>query len=464
MHFKIPFNTAHRAAKRSSNRDMTVGSPAKHILIFSIPLLLGNLFQQMYSLVDTIIVGQLLGTNALAAVGSTGPMHFLIFGFVSGLTSGFAVITAQKFGAKDYTALKRSAAMNIKLNLISTILFTLFAVFLTKPILHLLNTPQEIFQSAYEYISVVFWGIGAMVLYNTAACLLRAIGDSRSPLYFLIIASILNIILDLLFIIKFNMGVAGAAWATVISQGFSGLISVFYIIKKYSILHLSKEDFQGDIWFAKQHLAIGIPMAAQFSITAVGCMILQGALNIFGSISIAGYTAAQKVEMLVTVSAGTFGVTMANYTGQNLGAKDIKRIKQGTNAGALLCCCFAVVGMIVAMFFHKPLSNLFIDGNSPTSFLCLDAAKTYLFFTAPFYPMLFLIFIYRNVLQSMGHSFMPLMAGVFELLARLIVSYTVPKFIGFAGVCLANAIAWPAAAIPLMITYYIKIKKEKTLM
>lgn len=457
--YKITFNTALRAKKKSSNLDMTEGNCVKHILTFSIPLLFGNIFQQMYNMVDAIIVGKLLGTNALAAVGSTGPMHFLVFGFVSGLTSGFAVIAAQKFGAKDYAGLKRSTAMNVKLNLLSTIIFTTIALFLAKGILTLINTPKEIFNDAYDYIMIIYGGIWALVLYNTASCLLRAIGDSRSPLYFLIISSIMNIILDLVFIIKFNLGIKGAAWATVISQAFSGIISVVYIIKKYKILHPSKKDFDKDIWFAKQHLAIGLPMALQFSITAIGCMILQGALNVFGAIKIAGYTAAQKVEMLVTVSAGTFGVTMANYTGQNLGANNIQRIKQGTLAGAILCCVFATVGMLVALIFPNQLSMLFIDMNSEISSQCLLSAKTYLYYTAPFYPMLFLIFIYRNVLQSMGHSFMPLMAGFFELIARLIVSIVAPPFLGFAGVCLANAIAWPAAAIPLIITYYRKIKK-----
>lgn len=437
-----------------SSRDMTSGSIWGHIFFYTIPLLLGNIFQQLYSLVDTIIVGKTIGNDALAAVGSTGPMHFLILGFVNGLTSGFAVITAQKFGAHDEKGVKKSCAMNIKLNFFSTVIFTLLSLALTKPILNLIHTPEEIFEDAFTYISILYTGIFSIVLYNTSSCLLRAIGDSSSPLFFLIVSSFLNIFLDLLFILVFHMGVRGAAWATVISQLLSGLACVFYIMKKYPILRVSAKDFSSDVWFAKKHLEIGLPMACQFSITAVGCIVLQGAINVFGAAKIAGYTAAQKTEMLFTTAAGSFGVTMANYTGQNLGAKEYNRIKKGTNAGALICGLTALAAMLIILFFWRPLSNLFIDLKGKNAADCLSAAKIYIFSTAPFYIALFEIFIYRNVLQAMGRGLMPLLAGVFELIARVIVSYTLPKHIGYIAVCLAGPLAWFAAVIPLAITYY----------
>lgn len=438
---------------------MTEGEPMKLIFIFSIPLLLGNLFQQFYSLVDTIIVGRLLGTNALAAVGSTGAMNFLILGFVFGLTSGFAVITAQKFGAKDMDGLRRSFAENIKLNAVSTVVFTALSLLLAKPVLILTNTPLEILSDAYAYIAVIFTGIFSMVLYNTSSCILRALGDSKSPLYYLIIASILNIILDIAFIVNFNMGVSGAAWATVVSQSVSGILSVIHILRKFPMLRLRKKDFRTDWWFSHQHLKIGLPMAFQFSITAVGVIILQGALNLFGSENIAAYTAAQKVEQLVAVGAGTFGVTMANYAGQNLGARRIDRIKEGTIKGSILTVAFSLIAMAIALIFPDELTSLFIDASTASGQEVIKASRTYLYGTAPFYPALFLIFIYRNVLQSIGKGFMPLMAGFAELIARTVAAYTFPIVFGFLGVALAGPFAWFAAVIPLCIAYFVIIRK-----
>ncbi len=457
MSVRFPFRT--NLGRNSSAKDMTSGEPMKLIFVFSIPLLLGNLFQQFYSLVDTIIVGRLLGTNALAAVGSTGAMNFLILGFVYGLTSGFAVITAQKFGAKDMEGLRQSFAENIKLNALSTIVFTALSLLLAKPVLLLTNTPLEILNDAYAYIAIIFIGIFSMVLYNMAACILRAMGDSRTPLYFLIISSILNIVLDIVFILVYKMGVSGAAWATVISQGFSGILSVIHIIRKFPVLRLRKKDFRKDWWFSYQHLKIGLPMAFQFSITAIGVIILQGALNLFGADKIAAYTAAQKVEQLVAVGAGTFGVTMANYAGQNLGAHRIDRIKEGTTKGSILTTAFSLIAMAIALLFPDQLTSLFIDASSVSGQAVIEASRIYLRGTAPFYPALFMIFIYRNVLQSIGRGFMPLMAGFAELAARTLAAYTFPLVFGFLGIALAGPFAWFAAVIPLCIAYFVIIRK-----
>lgn len=458
MSIRFPFRFSN--TKSSPAKDMTQGEPMKLIFFFSIPLLLGNLFQQVYSLVDAIIVGRLLGTNALAAVGTTGAMNFLILGFVFGLTSGFAVITAQKFGAKDFDGLRESFAENIKLNTFTTIIFTALSLSLAKPILTLINTPQEIYADAFSYISVIFSGIFSLVLYNMSSCILRALGDSKSPLYFLIISSILNVILDLVFILHFKMGVPGAAWATIISQGFSGILSIIHIFRKFSILRLKKKDFRKNWWFTFQHLKIGLPMAFQFSITAIGVIILQGALNLFGSDHIAAYTAAQKVEQLVAVGAGTVGITMANYTGQNLGAKRIDRIKEGTLKGSILTISFSLIAMAIALLFPNQLTSLFIDSSSASGQKIMETSRMYLHGTAPFYPALFLIFVFRNVLQSMGRGFMPLMAGFAELIARSVAAYTFPLVFGFLGIALAGPFAWFAAVIPLMIAYIVIIRKE----
>ena len=442
--------------RTQGGKDMTQGEPFKLILWFSVPLLLGNIFQQFYNMVDTIIVGKILGTQALAAVGTTGPLNFLVLGFASGITSGFAVLVAQRFGAGDEREMKKAVAAAVELTVGFTVVLTLAATLGAKGLLHLINTPEDIFQGAYEYIVVIFGGMFTMMLYNILACFLRAIGDSKTPLYFLIVSSILNVVLDLVFIINFNMGVAGAAWATVISQGISGVLCFIYMMKKYPMMHLSKEDFKAEKWMYTRHLFIGLPMAFQFSITAIGTVILQGALNLFGSATIAAYTAAGKVEQLVTQPALSFGVTMANYSGQNLGADRVDRIKEGVAKCSVLTLIFAVFASLILIFFGEPLTKLFIDGNQPE---VVDTAMVYLRICAMFFPFLNMIFVYRNMLQGVGKSYMPLMAGVFELIARTVVSFTLPGIIGFTGICLAGPIAWMAAAIPLGITYFIEIKK-----
>ena len=257
------------------------------------------------------------------------------------------------------------------------------------------------------------------------------------------------------------MGVAGAAWATVVSQGLAGVASLIYMIVKFPILRIKKSDFLWNNWFAWQHLRIGLPMAFQFSITAIGVIVLQGALNVFGATKIAAYTAAQKVEQLVAVAAGTFGVTMANYTGQNLGAKRLDRIKDGTNKSCILTVVVSLISMTISLLFSDQMTSLFVNANADNLIEVLDASREYLHLTALFYPALFVIFIYRNVLQSMGKGFMPLMAGVFELIARTLAAYTLPFVLGYKGICLAGPLAWLVAAIPLFIAYSVIIRRFK---
>lgn len=445
--------------RSSKTQDMTEGNPFKLIFFFSIPVLLGNLFQNFYSMADSIIVGRLLGTNALAAVGNTGPMNFLIIGFICGLTSGFAVITAQAFGAKNKEELKRSVAMNIMLNVFFGILFTALALLTNKPILKLINTPAEIIDDSKLYLDIIYSGLFATILYNATSCILRAVGDSKTPLYFLILSSILNIILDIILIKYTTLGVAAAALATVIAQLISGILCVIFIIKKYPELHVKKEHFEWCTSFASRHMKIGAPMAFQFSITAIGVIVLQGALNKFGPNVIAAYTAANKVEQLIAVAAGSFGVVMANYAGQNYGAKRIDRIRAGTTAGTILTLGFSVISMLIAFIFPEPLTSLFVEAGSAEYAEVLQYSKEYLFVTAIFYPPLFLIFIYRNVLQSIGKTFMPLMGGFFELIARSVCAFTLPLLWGYAGICLAGPVAWLSAAIPLMISYMVIIRR-----
>ncbi len=420
-------------------KELTSGNPSKLILSYSVPLLIGNIFQQLYSMVDTIIVGKSIGVDALAAVGATGGLSFLVIGFATGLTSGFAVIAAQKFGAKDMDGLRHSVGISIILSVFTTIVLTALSLLASKPLLKLMNTPDNIIGDSQKFINIIFMGMACTMFYNMIACILRAIGDSKTPLYFLIVASILNVILDLVFILVFHMGVEGAAWATVISQGVAGALCLIYAMKKYSILKLTKKDFKYDSKFAWKHWKLGLPMALQFSVTAIGVLVLQSSLNLFGSDKIAAYTAASKVEQLLTQPAGTFGITMANYAGQNLGAGRIDRVKEGVKKCSMITLIFAVAASIILLLFGRPLTSLFVDGNKIAVF---ESAQTYLTVIAIFLPVLNMLFVYRNVLQGIGRSFMPFMAGVFELIARTICAFTLPTMIGFTGICLAGPIAW----------------------
>lgn len=437
-------------------KDMTQGSPVKHILLFSIPLLIGNVFQQFYSMVDTIIVGRFVGVDALAAVGSTGSLVFLINGFALGLTSGFSVMVSQRFGANDEKGLRKAVSSSVVLCAALVVILTTTSLIAAKPLLHLMNTPDNIFNDAYIYVAIIFAGIVTTVAYNMMASILRALGDSKSPLYFLIISSILNIVLDLVFIINFKMGVAGAAYATIISQGVSAILCFIYILKKYAILKLSRKDYNVKKSMYIKHLKIGIPMALQFSITALGLITVQGALNVLGSTVIAAYTASSKALQLVMQPAVTYGVTMATYCGQNLGAKRYDRIKDGVNKAIKISIITSIIAGFVLIAFGTQFVKLFIE--NPDAQI-IAYSKQVLTISGIFFIPLGLIFIFRNALQGIGESFVPMMAGVAELGARALVAFTLPAFWGFFGICLADPIAWIAASIPLTLYYHRTIKK-----
>ena len=442
--------------KNDMTNDMTKGNPVKLILLFSIPLLIGNVFQQLYSMVDTIIVGRFVGVEALAAVGSTGSMFFLVNGMILGLTSGFGVLVAQKFGAKDEVAIKKAVASNIILTLVLTVFITIIALLVKNPLLRMMNTPDNIFNDASTYITIIFAGIITQALYNMAAGILRALGDSKTPLYFLMVSSIVNVILDLVFIINFKMGVSGAAYATNIAQGFSAVLCLIYSYKKFQVLRLKKEDFKVELSYYTKHLKVGVPMGLQFSVTAVGIIIVQSAINVFGSTVIASYTASSKVLQLVMQPATSFGVTIANYSGQNLGAGRFDRIKSGMKIMNKVSIITSLLAGLVLIFLGKYFVRLFIENPTAEIFTYSQLVFNY---SAVFFIPLGFIFVYRNVLQGMGESFMPMMAGVLELIARSIVAFILPKYIGFTGICLSDPVAWIAASVFLMITYYKKMKK-----
>ena len=432
-------------------KEMTAGKPWKLIFFFSIPLLIGNVFQQLYSMVDTIIVGRFVSTQALAAVGSTGAISFLVLGFAMGITGGFSIVVAQKFGARDEEGVRSSIGMGIWLSILTTVILTVIAVATARPLLLLMNTPEDILADAILYIVIIYIGIGASVYYNFIASIVRALGDSRTPLYFLLFSSALNIILDLVLIIVFHMGVAGAGIATVFSQLLAAVLCTVYSVKKYELLRLNRRHMRWNWNLGKSELKVGIPMACQFSITAVGVMVLQGALNRFGSDVIAAYTAASKVEALVTQPFQALGITMATYCGQNIGAGKWNRVRKGMNACVLMCMVTVVAAMAINVFGGSWCTALFMTNPSQE---ILTYAQTYLNVIAIFYPILGLLYVYRNGLQGMGDALFPMLGGLGELLARLAVATILPAFMGFMGICAASPVAWVAATAVLLIRYF----------
>lgn len=445
--------------EKNNSKDLTVGSPTKLILGFSLPLLLGMLFQQVYSLMDTIIVGKFLGVNALAAVGSTGSVCFLILGFCQGICAGFALPIAQRFGAKDIDSMKKYVGNASIVAAIVAVVMTIITLLLCGNILTWMNTPSDIYDMAYTYLFVMFAGIPVTVLYNLLSGYLRSLGNSVIPVIFLVIAAVLNIGLDLLFILPFNMGVFGAAFATVLSQGVSGVLCLFYIFKKQPLLHITKYDLQLDGTYVKNLVIMGFPMGFQYSITAIGSVILQTAVNGLGSTAVASMTAASKISMFVMCPFDALGSTMATYSGQNVGAGEFDRVKKGLISASLLGCIYAVLIFVVLFFACDYLIYLFVDA---TETAVIRQAHQFLLINAAFYITLVLVNTVRFTIQGMGFSGFAVFAGVAEMVARSLVGLAFVPIFGFSAACFASPLAWifaDAFLVPAFIHCLNKLKR-----
>lgn len=430
---------------------MTAGTPGKIIFNFTMPIFIGNIFQQFYNMADTVIVGKFVGNAALAAVGACGTLVFLIIGFLQGVTAGFTVVTAQHFGAGNMKAMKKSVASGAVLTGIVTVILTLLSMISMAKVLHLMNTPSDMYGEAYGYIMVICGGIVAQALYNYLASVLRALGDSKRPLYFLVIAALLNIVLDLVFIIGFHMGAKGAAVATVIAQGTSGVLCLFYIIAKVPVLHLKREDFYVESDIYKNQLRIGIPMALQYSITAIGTMMVQSSLNILGSTLVAAYTAAGKIEQVVTQAYVAMGTTMATYGAQNMGAGSVKRIREGFRACTIIGAVYSVAAAAFIMTVGKFMTYLFVSEDVN---VIMSSVDVYLKCIGIFFIPLAIVNIYRNGIQGLGYGLLPMMAGVAELIGRGVVAVIAGEMRSYTGVCLAGPAAWSLAAALLIVMYF----------
>lgn len=442
--------------RKATIRDLTVGDPMGLILGFAMSLFWGMLFQQLYNIIDTAIVSWFIGKEAYTGVGTTGAINFLIMGFCMGVCNGFAIPVAQRFGAKDYRSMRKFVSHSIILSAIFAVVMTLLVSIFCRQILVAMKTPQEVLGYAYSYIIVIFLGIPVTYMYNLLSGIIRALGDSKHPVQFLIIASIINIALDLLFIVPLKMGITGAALATVISQAMSGIMCLVFIIKKIEILHLKKADWEPDRSHFLILLNMGVPMGLQYSITAIGSVILQIAINGLGTDAAASVTTATKVGMFFCIPFDALGSTMATYGGQNVGAKKLEHLQQGLVAAVKLGCGYAIAAFVVLYFFGRSFAMIFLDSGDVT---CLDNAHLYLIINSAFYIPLALVNIVRFLIQGMGFSMFAVLAGVMEMVGRTITAAILVPIFGFPAICFASPIAWVLADL-FLIPAYVTVKNR----
>lgn len=438
------------------DHDLTVGSPFKLIIAFAVPMILGNLLQQLYNFVDTMIVGHFLGVDALAGVGATGSINFLILGFCMGMCSGFAIPIAQTYGSKDFVTMRKYIANALYLSIGFSLLITLIVSIMCRQILIWMRTPDDVIEYSYVYILTIFIGIPITFLYNILAGVIRAIGDSKTPLIFLIISTVINIGLDYLFIAGVHLGVFGAALATVLAQLFSGIMCVILVIKKLDIIHISGSEWKTNPYYMKKLCMMGLPMGLQYSITAIGSVILQSSVNMLGSLAVAATTAASKVNMLFLSILDALGAAMATYGGQNLGAGRIDRIKKGTFAAVVIGLSYSILAFVAALFVREPLIRLFIDKPEPEM---VDMALLHVIITTGSLVLLVLVNVLRFVIQGVGFSTFAILAGVFEMIARIMAGLVFIPAFDFVGACVASPFAWLLADCFLVPAFFYVIHK-----
>ena len=437
-------------------KDLTTGSPLKLIITFTFPAFLGMLFQQFYNVVDTIIVGKLLGIGPLAGVGATGSLNFMVLGFCMGICNGFAIPVAQKFGAGDQVELRKFVANSLWLVAIIALVLTVPVCVYCRPILRVMNTPEDVFEYAYQYIFIIFLGIPAALLYNILAAILRSLGDSKTPVLFLALSSVLNIGLDIISIKLWGMGVDGTALATVISQSVSGVICFFYMKKRFTVLQMSREERRPDGAKMKRLCYMGIPMGLQYSITAIGSLVIQATMNGFGSVAVAGATAANRINGFLTCPIEALGASMAPYVGQNLGAGKLDRVSRGVIDASL--CGFVSSGVlyVIIWLYGAQLTGIFLDAPDPA---VTAYAVEFLRIVGAGYCLLTLVNVVRFSIQGLGFSVLAILSGVMEMIARCFAGLVIAPHIGFAAVAMGHPLAWLFADIFLIPAFLLCRKK-----
>lgn len=433
-------------------KDLTQGSPVRLILGFAVPLLAGMLFQQMYNMVDTMIVGRFLGVTALAGVGATGSLNFLVLGFCMGICSGFAIPVAQRFGAREEGQMREFVANGVLFTLAFSAVAALATTLLCRAILHAMGTPEDCFEQAHAYISVIFAGIPFTMVYNLLSGYLRSLGDSKTPLFFLVLSSVLNVALDIVFILVFHLGVTGAALATVISQAVSGLLCLVWIALRVPVLHPTREEWRVKIRKIITLCTYGIPMGLQYSITAIGSVILQAAINGLGSAAVAAITAGGRVIGFLATPFDALGSTMATYGAQNVGARRYDRLNRGIFSASIMGFVYSGAALIVVLAFGPALSSLFLSGEGGEALIPL--AQLYLTIDVVLFPLLALVNIVRFMIQGMGYSLFAVFAGVMEMVARGAAGVLMVPHLGFLGACLGSPLAWLLADVFLVPAYF----------
>ena len=445
-------------AKGERIQNMTQGVPAKLIFSFAIPLMLGNVFQQFYTVVDTAIVGQALGVHALAAMGAADWLNWLVLGMVQGFAQGFSIYMAQRFGADDHEGLNRSIGATVSLAAVISVVLLVVSQVTMKPILTVMNTPAEVMDGALVYLRIMFAGIPIIMAYNVLASILRALGDSKTPLYAMVLASVLNILLDLLFVMVFHWGIAGAVIATVLAQLFAAVFCLRAVMK-IRILKLKKEYLLPERFMARRLLGLGMPVALQNMIIAVGGMVVQTVVNRYGVLFVAGFTATNKLYGILEIAATSFGYAVTTYVGQNLGAWLLDRIKRGMWSATWLALLVSAMITAFAFLCGRFMVGMFISGTPEEVAFSTEVAVYYLRVMAAFLSVLYMLHIYRSALMGLGDTVTPMVSGVMEFIMRIAVALILPVLMGQDGIYYAEIAAWAGAAAVLVITYFVRFNR-----
>ena len=441
-------------------QNMTSGKPLGLIVKFAIPLLISNCFQQLYSISDILLVGNLIGVKALAAVGAAAPLFFFLVVVSIGFTNGLTVITAQSFGAKNYKRMRKSVATATLLSASFTFTFSVLMFILLDFLLKIMNVPDDIYADTKRFLLVICGGVIMIVMFNLLSGLMRALGDSKTPLYFLIFTTLINILLNVIFIYVCKLGVAGSALGTVVAMSISVAACLYYMSKKFPILHPRKGDWKLDWKFCKEHLYIALPMAVQFSIIALSSAITQSICNTFGFETIAAMTTAMRVEQLGAQPMVSFGIAMSTYVAQNYGAKMVARIRRGVFQCSVLSLVLSIVLALFVFVFGKQIVGIFVPDEAPQLVDNVTSlAQTYLNISVIFYFFLGQIFIFRNSCQGMGNSVIPMISSIIELFMRAFAAVYLAKMFGFVGLCMASPLAWIGGAIVVAWGYFHIIHK-----
>lgn len=439
-------------------KDMTVGKPMKLIFMFAVPLMAGNVFQQMYTMVDTAIVGNGVGVEALASLGAADWLNWMMLGTAIGFSQGFAIMISQAFGAKDEKKVNQAVMLSIVLAIALSIFLSIISLGLLKPILHLLKTPDNVIGGSMTYLRIMFSGLIVVMMYNLFAAILRSFGDSKTPLLAMVIGSVINILFDVIFVYCFHWGIAGAAIATIMAQAIAAVFC-FRQMRRLPMLQFKRSEWQWDLITSWHLMKLGMPVAGQNLIIALGGLILQSVVNERGFIFIAGYTATNKLFGLLEFAAISYGYAVSTYVGQNLGAKQYKRIQAGVKAALWLSVMTSAVVSAIMIIFGKSILSLFVSSSASQKAEVIQVAYLYLWIMAVFLMVLFLLHLYRSALQGMGNTLMPMISGVVEFAMRIIVVFTLPAIMGDSGIFVAEIAAWFGATGLLVIVYYREIRK-----